>query len=497
MASINNVIRTQLLPEGQAVARDNMNVTCIITSSQKVLSTNERYSLHLDVASVESKYGATSKEAQYANTVFGTKPNPIAAGGVLVIGYWRAADEDVPATAAKLVGEQLSAPALLPVANQVTDGSFTIDVDGIPQTATGLDLSVAADLQDLADIVDGALTGATASLVNDAIVITSDTTGAASTLSYMSDDGTGTYIGDILGLSEDSLSTLTQGEDSSVKAAEEKLDAISAIKSQVNIKGAMFIDRILDLEVPTLASWSKANNVLMYEVFSGDSYLQKDPANPVWNVRLASQNTFRCLFSKAGNRKLAASYMARTHTVNFGGQNVAITLNLKTLNVPAEMYDQTTIDAAHAVGMDVYTTISDTPAVLCSSANDFVDNPYNLIAYQNAVQVDMYNLLKTTPTKVPQTTEGVDKMEDRLEKTTQGYVRAGVFEAGEWTLPDFFGNRETFLKAIRSQGYYVLAGDLADQPVADRQQRKSPVIQVAVKNAGAVHEADIIISFNL
>jgi len=33
--------------------------------------------------------------------------------------------------------------------------------------------------------------------------------------------------------------------------------------------------------------------------------------------------------------------------------------------------------------------------------------------------------------------------------------------------------------------------------VADRQQRKSPVIQVAVKNAGAVHEADIIISFNL
>ena len=497
MASINNVVRTQLLPEGQAVARDNMNVTCIMTSSQKVLSTNERYSLHLDIASVESKYGASSKEAQYARAYFGTSPNPVAAGGVLVIGYWRAADEDVAASAAKLVGEQLSAAALIPVINQITDGSFDIDVDGATVNASGLDFSVVSELSDIVPILDGAITGATVSLVNDAINIVSDTTGATSTLSYFSDPGAGTYIGDVLGLSSDSLSTLTQGEDASAVAAEEKIDAISAVKSEVNIKGAMFIDRILDAEVPTLSSWSQANDVIMYEVFSGATYLEKDASNPVWNVRLASRNTFRCLLSKAGNRKLAATYMARVHTVNFNGQNTAITLNLKTLNVPAEFYTQTEIQAAKEVGLDVYTTIKESPVVLCSPANDFVDNPYNLIAYQNAVQVDAYNLLKTTPTKVPQTTEGVDTIEDTVEKTTQGFVRAGVFAPGTWTLPDFFGNRETFLKAIETQGYYVLAGDLADQPTADRQQRKSPVIQVAVKNAGAVHEADIIISFNL
>jgi hypothetical protein len=38
---------------------------------------------------------------------------------------------------------------------------------------------------------------------------------------------------------------------------------------------------------------------------------------------------------------------------------------------------------------------------------------------------------------------------------------------------------------------------LKDQPQADRQARKSPVLQGAVKNAGAIHSVDIIINFNL
>lgn len=118
------------------------------------------------------------------------------------------------------------------------------------------------------------------------------------------------------------------------------------------------------------------------------------------------------------------------------------------------------------------------------------------MAYVDAVQTDSFNLLKTTPTKVPQTYYGVDQLEDCVEKTTGGFVRAGVFNPGTWTLPDFFGDRDMFLRNIEQNGFYVLAGDLADQSTADRQERKSPVLQVAVKNAGAVHSADIIINFN-
>jgi hypothetical protein len=308
--------------------------------------------------------------------------------------------------------------------------------------------------------------------------------------------GSGTFIGDVLALAEGSGAAQVNGLAPVVVAPETQLEAISKLKALVNVKGIGFIDKILDAQVPLIASWAKANSTLVYETFTGDAALEVNPANPAWAVTLASQSNFRMLFSKAGNRKFAVSYMARTHTVNFNGERTAITLHLKTMNVPAEDYTQTEIDKAERVGLDIYTTIKDVPCVLTSGANDFVDNVYNLMAYVDAVQTDSFNLLKTTPTKVPQTYYGVDQLEDCAEKTTRGFVRAGVFNPGTWTLPDFFGDRDMFLRNIEQNGFYVLAGDLKDQSTADRQARKSPVLQIAVKNAGAVHSEDIIINFN-
>jgi len=126
-----------------------------------------------------------------------------------------------------------------------------------------------------------------------------------------------------------------------------------------------------------------------------------------------------------------------------------------------------------------------------------VDNVYNLIAFIDSVQVDMFNLLKMTGTKIPQTTPGVLTMIDQGEKTTRRFVRAGVFGPGEWSKPDYFGDYKTFFDNIREYGFYWQAGSLADQSTADRQARKSPVLQCAVKNQGAIHSADVVINFNL
>ena len=97
---------------------------------------------------------------------------------------------------------------------------------------------------------------------------------------------------------------------------------------------------------------------------------------------------------------------------------------------------------------------------------------------------------------MPQTEAGVDAIEDDAEKTCRQFVRAGVFAPGTWTLSDFFGDRAQFIGAIESDGFYVLAGSLADQSSADRANRLSPVIQIAVKDAGAVHKENIIIFNN-
>jgi hypothetical protein len=85
---------------------------------------------------------------------------------------------------------------------------------------------------------------------------------------------------------------------------------------------------------------------------------------------------------------------------------------------------------------------------------------------------------------------------DQCEKTSKGFARAGVFGAGVWSSPDSFGDINVFKRAIEQNGYYWIYGALADQSQADREARKSTVIQGAVKMAGAVHSVDVLVNVN-
>jgi len=503
MADISNIINVALLAGGQSAARDNMNVVAILTPGQGVLTSAERYRAYKTAAAVEKDWGTGSDVTEYANSFFATSPNPVNFGGTLIVGYYRGAEETVPATSATLVGTQLAEAATLQKLQNIMDGSFTLtltddDVTDETIAVDGLDFQTCTSLEEARNVIAEKITasGVTLFYENGRFSVIGNTPSAVSTLTYATAGATGSYVGGILGLNEGSGALLTQGTDAEVLAVETKQEGIAALKAQVNIKGACFIEKLLDNEISGLATWGKANAVIIYGVFSGANYLQVSTTNPVWQLKLASGSNFRALYSKVGNRKLAASYMARTHTVNFSAENSAMTMQLKELSVPAESYTQTELDSAKRVGLDLYTTVKDTPCVFTSHANDFVDNVYNLIAFIDAVQTDMFNLLKSTATKIPQTESGVKTLVDQAEKTTAGFVRAGVFAPGTWSSPDTFGDVEVFKRSIEQSGFYWLAGSLAEQSQAEREERKSPVLQGAVKNAGAIHSVDMIINFN-
>jgi len=488
MADIVNVISVALLPEGLLAARDNMNVVAIMTSQQTgPLSSANRYGLYSDIGSVATDWGTESDIYAHALALFGTTPNPLNAGGLLVVGYWRGASESVAATAAVLTGAQLVEVTVIDQLQAIDDGTLDIDIDGGTVNVTALDLRSVTSLEDVAilldDEVDG-ITGATVTISADnRIVVTSDTTGVTSLITLVTDPGTGTFVGTLLGLAAGTGAVIVQGEDADVLTAETQLAAAAALKALVNVKGMTFIDVDTDPNRLLMAAWAQANDVLVYEVFSGSGFLVIDPdTNVVWEIKLAGSTNYRMLYSAADNRKMASSYMARAHVVNFNSERSALTMHLKTLSIAAEDYSQSDITAAKAVGLDLYTTIKTTPVVLTSGANDFMDNRYNLLAFIDAVQTDMYNLLKQTGTKIPQTQRGVNQLIDQGEKTTRGFN---------------FGDLDTFNRNITENGFYWLAGKLSDQSQADRQARKSPVLQAAVKNAGAIHSVDIIINFNL
>lgn len=499
MDNINNVINVALIAEGALAARDNMNVVAIMTSQQTgPINSSNRYGLYSDSGSVATDFGTDSDVYDFAVALFGTSPNPTNAGGVLVVGYWRGTSETVAATAATLSGAQVNEVTVVSQLQGVTDGSMVVTIDGTPKTLSALDFSGATSFDEIATIIDTAL-GVTsnAEVIDNKLVITSATTGVLSTITVASAHTSGTFIGVILALATGTGAVLVQGAASEVLSAETQVAAITALKALVNFKGACFITGDTDLVIADLAAWAQANSVLMYDVFDSAANLVLNAStNVCWAIKLASQTNYRMLYSKAGNRKMAASYMARAHVVNFAAERSALTMHLKTLSVSAEEYTQSEITAAKAVGLDIYATIKQLPVILTSGANDFVDNRYNIIAFIDAVQTDMFNLLKQTGTKIAQTQRGVNQLIDQGEKTTRGFVRAEVFAPGTWSSPDYFGDRETFERSIEANGFYWMAGKLADQAQADRQARKSPVLQCAVKNAGAIHSAEIIINFN-
>lgn len=496
---ISNVVNVALIPEGKAVQRDVMQTVAIFTSEMgNVLSSAKRTSIYKNLKSVEEDFGTTSKAYDFAKVAFAQTPNIVQMGGYLVVAYWRGSEESVLAKAGYLQGGDISESFVVSELRKVSDGSFYIDIDGTTETISTLDFRTIASMDDVLTILNDGLTGGTATYSNGKVIIASATTGVTSEVNFVTALTTGTFIGDILGLSNGSGAVEVIGTASETLAVETKETAINEALKEVNFIGFGFVEAPSDSDKLSISTFAKANNMIAYDVVSGASALERAVGNVVWDNTLASGTNYRFIHSKANNRKLWVAMASRGQSVNFNAENSALTMELKTLNgVSAEYYTDAELAKAKSVGCDIYSVIKDVPCVLTSGANDFLDNVYNLIAYINYVQVDAFNLLKTTGTKIPQTESGVNTIVDTVEKTTKGFVRAGVFAKGTWTLPDFFGDIEVFNRNIEQNGYYIKAGSLAEQSTADRQARKSPVIQVACKNAGAIHSVDIIINFNI
>jgi len=46
---------------------------------------------------------------------------------------------------------------------------------------------------------------------------------------------------------------------------------------------------------------------------------------------------------------------------------------------------------------------------------------------------------------------------------------------------------------ITQKGYYTYSIPIAQQAQTDRELRKAPLVQIAVKRAGAIHSSDVLV----
>ena len=123
----------------------------------------------------------------------------------------------------------------------------------------------------------------------------------------------------------------------------------------------------------------------------------------------------------------------------------------------------------------------------------FIDERHGLDWLQNQVETDLWNLLYTTNTKIGQDDAGMTAILSTVNGSLDKAVRNGLVAPGVWN-GDEFG--ELKKGDTLSTGYYVYIVPLEEQSQSDREARKAPPIQIAVKLKGAVHFIDATITVN-
>ena len=403
------------------------------------------------------------------------------------------------ATAGTLTTVDLSSK--LTALEAVSSGDLTITVDGEAQALTGIDLSSATSLSDIAVILQTAITGVTVEAVNDALVFTSLTTGSSSSVAMSSTTGgSGT---DLYGSSylNGAAATAEDGT-AAVMGAETTAQAIARLSEEIYTEGILTTRDISDAEAIAASNLveGKPNNVLFLTAV--DTAALENGG--LFNTLQGNKNTRKLLYlngdttddKKANARLFAAAFASRGLSVNYAASNSTITMKYKDLaGVPVDTnISETILDGCENIGADVYCSVEGLPKVLsCKQGGLYFDELTNQIWLRTTVQTTVANLLFTTRTKIPQTTQGVNTIVNAVNRVLNQGVINGMIGAGEWNSPDTFGVYEDFMRSIRTLGYYTYYVPVAEQSQADREARKCPLINIAVKQAGAIEHANIII----
>ncbi|MDU1573270.1 MAG: DUF3383 family protein [Pantoea sp.] len=290
--------------------------------------------------------------------------------------------------------------------------------------------------------------------------------------------------------------TLATAESGSVETLAQ---AITAVLQFTNWYGLGIADDedLTAAEITATAAAIQASSLSrVFAVTSDDSGIIDSASTNDIASTLKAAGYGRTFVQYSTKSKYAAlSAFGRAFTVNFTGNNTTITLKFKT--EPGVTYETLTSSQAAAVdakNANVYVYYANDTAILqqgVMSNGDFFDERHGLDWLQNYVQTDLFNALYTSTTKIPQTEAGITRLLTVVEKSLDQAVSNGLVAPGVWNGGDI---GQITAGDTLTKGYYVYAQPLSSQSQADREARKAPLIQAAIKLAGAVHYADVQIN---
>ena len=489
--SVSRLVSVQTIFSPVAAGRRGFG-TLLILGDSAVIGAGERMRAYTTLDAVAQDFGVTAPEYYGAALYFGQSPRP----RQLLIGRWLAS-----AVSAQLTGAVLTAAQqTLADWTAINDGELDIEIDGTTINLTSLDFTAVTNLNGVATIVSTALNSALAGTscvwTGSQFVIYGATAGSTGAISYATDTAD-SNLASQMGLTATTAVSVDDGADAETPAA----------------AAANFADLSADwygLTFCATASITDADHLAVAAFIEGAGKARRygvtitntNVLAPTVDTDLASQ------LKAAGYRRTSALYcssnpyaicsmFARAFAVNFNGNRTTITLMYKQL--PGVVYEQLTETQAQALeakNCNVFVLYDTDTAILQYGVNcdgTYFDELHGADWLADAIQVALYNLLYQSQTKVPQTDEGTAMLVNAAQRVLDQAVQNGFAAPGIWQA-DGFG---TLQRGDRlDSGYYVYMPSVDDQDQSDREARMAPPMQIAVKLAGAIHTADVIISIN-
>ena len=292
-----------------------------------------------------------------------------------------------------------------------------------------------------------------------------------------------------------------------------QVEAFNRLKSQVLFCGWMTTDTIandlasIDVSESSSASVESAslstavnaeNNKIQFVV----SNVESDIEGVFTDIKDATLTKTRCLFyggTETEAKIMMASYASKAMSTIFEASLTTQTMHLKPLAgvTPDPVMTETLLSKCKLAGVDSYISIEGVACVFSTGANGFFDEVFNELWFVNALQTAGFNYLRQTNTKIPQTENGMTGLKNAYAQVCVRGVNNGFIGAGSWTSSDTFGNPDLFKRNIETSGFYIYSTPVAQQSKADREERKAPLVQIAVKTAGAIHSTNVMIYVNL
>lgn len=472
-----------------SVSQSNLGVGAYNTSNLALFSDeipgdsfgSVGFKAYVTAPDVAIDFGTASKTYQMALAIFSQQPNILSGGGQLIV-------------------------ILLDVATETwafsgvaASGAFVANYNGHTSASIAWN-DTASDIQTKLQAVPGL----TSVVVGGSIASQSVTVQMAGV--YGASPAVFTFTSNTLATSGSSAITVTN----SISTAGQTLAAaITASESLVQYFGLIVSETADDIgqsDMLSAAAVVQALNKIAFFVgyqasdVAADGLLTLLPSGSFSQSRGLYYGDASVVNGYAGFNAvlMMSAYAGLALSVNFSGSNTTITMNLKSLNTiqPDPTMTQTIYNNAKTAGADIYPSLQGDPAVISFGANSYYDQVYNLQWLVGALQVAGFNYLAQSSTKVPQTEVGMDGLKSAYRGVLEQGVTNAYIAPGVWNSPTTFGNQQALYNNIQQKGYYIFSQPIAQQAQTNRVAREAPLVQIALKEAGAIQSSSVIIYVN-